>query len=100
MQEYAKKIYFPEHWHPFHSFFLDDEGRLYVMTYEPGIKPGEYMFDIFNKDGVFIARMSLSVHHWGFGSLNARVRGKQLYVVQEKESGYKRLVVYRMKWEQ
>ena len=70
------------------------------MTYEPGIKPGEYMFDIFNKDGVFIARMSLSVHHWGFGSLNARVRGKQLYVVQEKESGYKRLVVYRMKWEQ
>jgi outer membrane protein assembly factor BamB len=100
MPEYAKKIYFPEHWHPFHSFFLDDEGRLYVMTYEPGINPGEYMFDIFNKDGVFIARMSLSVHHWGFGSLNARVRGKQLYVVQEKESGYKRLVVYRMKWEQ
>lgn len=100
MPEYAKKIYFPEHWHPFHSFFLDDEGRLYVMTYEPGINPGEYMFDIFSKDGVFIARMSLSVHHWGYGSLNARVRGKQLYVVQEKENGYKRLMVYRMKWEQ
>ena len=100
MPEYAVKIYFPHHWHPFHSFFLDDEGRLYVMTYEPGINPGEYMFDIFNEDGVFIARMSLRVHHWGWGHLNARARGNKLYVVQEKESGYKRLVVFRMKWEQ
>ena len=99
MPEYAKKIYFPEHWHPFHSFFLDGNGRLFVMTYEPGKKPGEYMFDIFTKDGVFITRTSLDVHHWGWGQLNASVRGNRLYVVQEKESGYKELVVYRMNWE-
>jgi hypothetical protein len=99
MPEYAKKIYFPEHWHPFHSFFLDDEGRLYVMTHESGKNPGELMFDIFTKDGVFIARTSLNVHHWGYGSMNARARGNRLYVVQEKESGYKELVVYKMNWE-
>ena len=99
MPEYAKKIYFPERWHPFHSFFLDDEGRLFVMTYESGQYPGEYMFDIFNKDGVFIARMSLNVHHWGWGQLNAKAKGNRLYVVKEKESGYKELVVYKMNWE-
>jgi len=99
MPEYAKKIYFPEHWHPFHSFFPDDEGRLFVMTHESGQNPGEYMFDIFNKDGVFIARTSLNVHHWGWGQLNASVRGNRLYVVQEKESGYKELVAYKMNWE-
>ncbi len=99
MPEYAKKIYFPEHWHPFHSFFPDDEGRLFVMTYESGKNPGEYMFDIFTKDGVFIARTSLNVHHWGYGSMNAKARGNRLYVVQEKESGYKELVVYKMNWE-
>jgi hypothetical protein len=99
MPEYAKKIYFPEHWHPFHSFFLDDEGRLFVMTYEPGKNPGEYTFDIFNKDGVFIARTSLNAYHWGFGSMNAKARGDRLYVVSEKESGYKELVVYKMDWE-
>lgn len=100
MPEYAKKIYFPDCWHPFHSFFPDDEGRLYVMTYEPGINPGEHMFDIFDRDGVFFARKSLSAHHWGWGNLNARARGQKLYAVQEKESGYKRLAVYRMRWEQ
>ncbi len=100
MPEYAVKIYFPDHWHPFHSFFLDDEGRLYVMTYEPGINPGEHMFDIFNKDGVFIARTNLNIHHWGWGHLNVRARGQKLYIVQEKESGYKSLVVYKMSWEQ
>ena len=99
MPEYAKKIYFPEHWHPFHSFFLDDEGRLFVMTYEPGQYPGEYIFDVFNKDGAFIARMSLNVHHWGWGQLNAKAKGNRLYVVKEKESGYKELVVYKMNWE-
>ncbi|UCE21508.1 MAG: 6-bladed beta-propeller [Candidatus Aminicenantes bacterium] len=99
MPEYAKKIYFPEHWHPFRSFFLDDEGRLYVMTYEPGENPGENMFDIFNKDGVFISRISLDVYHWSWGEMNARAKGDRLYVVQEKESGYKELVVYRMNWE-
>jgi hypothetical protein len=99
MPEYAKKIYFPEHWHPFHSFFLDDEGRIYVMTYEPGENPGEHMFDIFNKDGVFIARMSLDVYRWGWGEMNAKAKENRLYVVQEKESGYKEFVVYRMNWE-
>ncbi len=97
--DYAKKIYFPANWHPFHSFFLDEEGRLFVMTYEPGQNPGEYMFDIFNKDGVFIARTSLNVHHWGWGQMNAKAKGNQLYVVQEKGSGYKELVIYKMNWE-
>ncbi|MGD8535669.1 MAG: 6-bladed beta-propeller [Candidatus Aminicenantes bacterium] len=98
--DYAKKIYFPANWHPFHSFFLDDEGRLYAMTYEPGENPGEHMFDIFTKDGVFIARTSLNVHHWGWGQMNAKAKGNRLYAVQEKESGYKELVVYRINWEE
>ncbi len=97
--DYAKKIYFPEHWHPFHSFFLDDEGRLYVMTYESGENPGENMFDIFNKDGIFISRISLDVYYWSWGEMNVRVRGNRLYVVREKESGYKELIVYMMNWE-
>ena len=69
------------------------------MTYEPGENPGEHMFDIFNKDGVFIARMSLDVYRWGWGEMNAKAKENRLYVVQEKESGYKEFVVYRMNWE-
>jgi len=98
MPDYAKKIYFPEFWHPFHAFFPDEEGRLFVMTYEPGVSPGEFVYDIFNKGGELIARASLDALHLGNGQLLARVRGDRLYAVQEKPSGFKQLVVYRMTW--
>jgi hypothetical protein len=98
MPEYAQKIYFPENWYPFHSFFTDDKGRLYVMTYEPGVNPGEYIYDIFNEDGIFIARRSMNVYYQGYGRLYAKAKKDHLYCVQEKQSGYKQLVVYRMIW--
>jgi hypothetical protein len=98
MPDYAKKIDFPEHWHPFHAFFPDERGRLYVMTYEAGERPGQSVFDIFDEDGAFIARMSLAVVHGGGGYLLARVRGDRLYAVEEKQSGFKRLNVYRVTW--
>jgi len=42
-------------------FFLDDEGRLLVMTHEKWENPKEFMFDIFNPEGIFIGGKSLSV---------------------------------------
>jgi hypothetical protein len=98
MPDYAEKIYFPEHWHPFRSFFCDGEGRLFVMTYEPGDNPRESVFDIFNKEGIFVARESLNILCRELGMISARVRGDKLYCVQEKESGFKELMVYKMIW--
>jgi hypothetical protein len=98
MPDYAKKIYFPEYWHPFHAFFPDEEGRLFVMTYEPGNQPGKFVYDIFNKDGALVARADLDALHSGSGYLLARVRGDRLYAVQEKPSGFKQVAVYRMTW--
>lgn len=98
MPDYAKKIYFPASWHPFHAFFPDEEGRLYVMTYELGERPAEYVYDVFDKDGYLVARTSLAAVHGGGGYLLARIRGDRLYAVEEKESGFKRLNVYRLTW--
>ena len=98
MPDYAKKIYFPKFWHPFHAFLPDEEGRLFVMTYEPGASAGEFVYDIFNKDGALVARAALDALHLGNGQLLARVRGDRLYAVREKPSGFKQLVVYRMTW--
>jgi len=98
MPDYAEKIYFPEHWHAYRSFFCDGEGRLFVMTYEPGENPRESMFDIFNREGIFISRKSLNILCRELGMILARVQGDHLYCVQEKDSGFKELIVYKMIW--
>lgn len=99
------KLTFPTASPPFQHLFCDDEGRLYVMTYEKGEKAGEYLFDIFNADGVFIARTSCAAHLsadlYAPGSPTdswVTAKNSRLYAVREKASGYKELVVYRMIW--
>jgi hypothetical protein len=96
--EYAAKMYFPKNWHPFQSFIADEAGRLFVMTYEPGRAPGEFVFDIMDPDGACVGRASLNVVPPRLGQILARIRGDRLYAVQEKPSGFKRLAVYRMIW--
>ena len=77
---------------------MDEKGRLYVMTYEKGINPNEYMFDIFNPEGVFFGRKSLKDFSSSQG-LNGKIKNDHFYCVKEKESGYKELVVHKMNWE-
>jgi hypothetical protein len=96
--ETRKKIYFPDSMPPFHSFFTDDERRIFVMTYEQGENPGEYIYDIFNKDGIFIGRKVLNILHDPDG-LYVWMKNGRLYCLQEKKSFFKRLVVYKVYWE-
>jgi hypothetical protein len=99
---FKNKLYFDK-MPPFHYFFLDDKGRLYVKTYEKGDKQGEYIHDIFDASGIFIARKSMA----GYGdpynpqkALNrAKAKNNRLYCIRENESGFKELVVYKMTWE-
>jgi hypothetical protein len=98
MPAYAKKVYFPASWHPFQAFLPDDHGRLWVMTYEPGDSPNEFIFDVFDQAGIFVARRSLNVRAEGVGMAQALIRGDRLYLVQEKPGGFKQLRVLRMIW--
>lgn len=90
--------YFPEFHPPFQSIVAGDDGRLLVSTFEEGKNPGEFMFDIFNEEGVFIGRKSLNIFVWE-GHLWARIKAKKLYCLKEKDTGYKALFVYNMIWE-
>ncbi len=96
--EIRKKIYFPDFMPPLHSFFTDDEGRVFVMTYDQGENPGEYIYDIFNKDGIFIGRKNLNILHDRRG-LYAWMKNNRLYCLQEKQSFFKRLIVFKINWE-
>jgi hypothetical protein len=92
--------YFPDPLPPMSSFFVDDEGRLFVMTYEPGENAGEFLYDIFNADGVFIGRKSLNTGYAQFfPQINyAKAKIGCLYHYREKENGFEELIVQRMIW--
>ncbi len=101
--EYAREtmkdvLFFPAFHPPIQSIVAGDDGTLLVSTFEEGKNPGEFMFDIFNEKGVFIGRKSLNVWIWE-GHLWAQIKADKLYCLKEKDSGYKELVVYNIKWE-
>jgi hypothetical protein len=72
------------------------------MTYEDGESPGEFMYDVFNPDGIFIGRMSLGNlvfeqgDRWNIQYVTAKKN--RLYCLRKKDSGYRELVVYKMIW--
>lgn len=98
-----KNIYFPKHMPPFQYLFSDDDGQLFVMTYDKDKKSKKYIFDIFNSDGLFVGRISLGNYEILDGELllptDVIAKNNRLYCLKEKESGYKELKVYKMKWE-
>lgn len=96
-EQMSKMVYFPKFHPPVQNLVAGDDGLLLVSTFEEGENPAEYMFDIFNEEGVFIGRKSLNIWIWE-AHLWARIRSDKLYCLEEKETGYKELVVYKMKW--
>ena len=94
--------YFTDPLPPLNQFFADDEGRIFVMTYEPGPNPGEYIWDFFDSDGLFIGRKALNIVWAGLylGPRYTFAKNGRLYCHREKESGFHELMVYRMIWEE
>ncbi|MBN1939682.1 MAG: hypothetical protein JW843_08850 [Candidatus Aminicenantes bacterium] len=93
------KVYFPSGMPPFIGFAADEESRLYVMTYETTGQPGEFIFDVFDADGVFILRKPIRVfqdYNGGF----FKVRNGRFYCVEEDAEGQKLFIAYRMDWKQ
>ncbi|MCK4646582.1 MAG: 6-bladed beta-propeller [Candidatus Aminicenantes bacterium] len=93
------KLYFPEYWPAFKKLYASDTGWLFVMTYETSSNLREFVYDIFSPDGIFIGKLNLNNYGGKYRSLPVKVKNNRIYCLREKESGYKELVVYKMKWE-
>jgi hypothetical protein len=104
-QELMNKLELPAHLAPFRYLFLDDHGRLYVMSSE---REGErnYWYDIFTSEGIFIGRFQLDNvqisyvegQRYSANPTGVVARGDRLYCLRENAGGFKVLAVYKMIW--
>lgn len=95
----GQAYYFPDHYLPICDFFLDEDERLFVMTFEKGGNPGEYVSDIFNAEGVLIKRKPLEILSGGEVFACAMAKRGRLYCFQEKETGFNAFKVCQLVWE-
>jgi hypothetical protein len=96
----GRAYYLPDNYLPICDLFLDDEDRLYVMTYERGVNTYENWCDIFNSAGVFIGRKALSSITLGdLTYCSVKVMKNRLYCFQESADGYRFFKVYKVIWE-
>jgi hypothetical protein len=77
----------------FSSFICDDEGRLFVRTYE-NFGSGRIRYDVFNREGVYIARLE----HPENERITAIRNGKAYAAVEESEAGHPAVKRYRIEW--
>jgi hypothetical protein len=86
------KYYFPDYFPPFKMFWIDDEERIFVETYEEGEETREALLYIFNPEGMFIGIKSLKE------AQARKFKNDRLYCVYRKDSGYEEFVAYKVSW--
>lgn len=85
------KLDFPSHHPAYYRFIHDDEGRLYVQSYEKTEKFNTYYHDVFNQDGRYIAKIPLK-------QFPVICQQGKLYSLEEDEDGYQFVKRYKISW--
>lgn len=95
-----KPGYIPDPMPPMRYFMVDENGRMFVMTYERGMRPGEYIYDVFDGHGSFISRKPLKISWAGdyFGPKKQLLTKDRIMFYRESASGFQQLVVYKLIW--
>ncbi|MBN1271887.1 MAG: 6-bladed beta-propeller [Candidatus Aminicenantes bacterium] len=84
------KFEFSKNHAAYKNFFLDDEGRVYVRTFEKDLE-GTYLYDVFDAEGKFMAKFPLK------GS-PAFIKRSKLYLSDEDEGGYPLVKRFHVTW--
>lgn len=85
------KLDFSKYHSAYYRFTLDDEGKIFVQTWEKEEgKEGNY-HDVFDKEGRYIAKIFLKTipHVW---------KNRKLYTIEEDEDGFQMVKRYKVAW--
>jgi len=89
--ERKKNLYIPKHFPPFYAMFSDDEGRVYVWTYERTPDWEGFYYDIFDAEGKYILKVP-------FKTSPRFIKKNKFYTIEEDEDGFQYVKRYRMNW--
>ncbi len=83
---------FPKMFPPFQTFSVDESNRIIVRTWEKGKEKDEFVHDIFDPEGRFIAQFTskINVSVWKNG---------KAYAIDENEEGFNIIKKYLVRWE-
>jgi hypothetical protein len=88
---YELKTQVPTYHSAYRSFRWSEDDRLYVRTWEKATDGSTYVYDVFDSEGRFIAKMPLSVGPW-------TLKNNKLYTISEDETGYHSVKRYKVNW--
>jgi hypothetical protein len=81
----------PAHHSAYRSFHWGGDGRLYVRTWEKPREGHRYIYDVFDAEGRYIAKMPLSIEPW-------IMKNDKLYARAEDSGGFHLLKRYKINW--
>jgi len=87
------KTFVPDHYPPIVKFITDDEGRIFVRTYEDAGE-GRAFIDVFDAEGRYVAKFSLPAEE----SLAAIRKGKVYCRINENADGIPQIKRYSLSW--
>lgn len=89
--EEKERYEFPENYPAFYYISTDEEGRIFVWTYERDRDNNRY-YDVFDSEGRYIAKINLKNNptFW---------KKKKLYCVKEDMEGFHQVKRYKVSWE-
>ena len=85
------KFDFSKYHSAFRRFFLDDQNRIFVQSWEKAGGEKRFFYDIFNEEGKYLAKVPLKL------TLATLIKGK-LYSLEEDEEGYQIVRRYTVTW--
>lgn len=86
------RLIVPKHHTAFQRFTVDDKDRIFVQTWEKTKDRKGFFYDVFNSNGICIARVPLNAvpRIW---------KQDKLYTIEEDAEGYQSIVRYKVIWQ-
>ncbi len=84
------KLIFPKYYPAFWHLSTDDEGRIFVQTFEK-TEDGSNYYDIFDSEGRYIAKVPSEVRPQTW-------KKNKLYAIEEDEDGFQMVKRYKVTW--